>query len=461
MGEAAKVEEGAEDAAESIAGRSPTSPTRTATTPKKGHRRLPRWARQLLLPFRYKVMKGGRGGAKSHTVIEIQLALLVKNPNRRIVFIREIQNSIKDSVKALIEDKIIDMGLQKYFKVLTTEIRTENGTGVILFKGMNDKTKDSLKSMEGIDCAILEEAHTITKTSIDTLFPTIRKEGSEIWAMYNPQTETDPIHAMFCGSSGPTGEAFVPPEGSLVINCHFKDNPHASETMKKEAERCRLEDPDNYAHIWDGETEKHSEARILKKLRLEKFDTPEDIIALGGMRFGCDWGFSIDPLVLIGGWVRMATRQLFVRYLVYEIGCEIEDTKTMFMRIPGVNRWWITAGRDRPERVRSACRQGLKVKSCIGGNGSKEEGVEYLQNFEIIVHPEAALAYEHFKGYKHPIDKHTGAIIPVLPTKKDDVVEAATYMLEDVRRFEQGKTLRTPEELKPLPMKHGWNKKRG
>lgn len=418
---------------------------RTATG-KTQVRKLPAWARELLPPARFKVIKGGRGGAKSHTVAEIQIMLQVQNPNRRVVFLREVQKSIKDSVKRLLEDKIKDMGLEKHFIIRNAEIRMTNGTGIMLFQGLADQTAVSIKSLEGMDCAVLEEAHVISKRSIRILFPTIREEGSEIWALYNPENDDDPIHAMFCSAEGPPG-------GSVVIKASYEDNPHASETMKAQAVQDLKDDPETWDHVWGGETQKHAEARIFKKIRREAFDTPVSILDLGGLRFGLDWGFSLDPLVCLRGFVDHRERKIYIEYEASQKECEIEDTPHLLDQIPAIRRWYITAGRDRPERIKSLSRHGFKVKAAMSGNNSVIEGVEYLQNFEIIIHPRCEDTWYGFKNYKHPIDKLTGAVLPVLPTKKNDFVEAARYMIEDIRRAEQGKSVRS---FTPSPIAHRW-----
>lgn len=415
---------------------------------RKLKRVLPKWAAWLLQPIRHKGVDGGRGGAKSHTVAELQLLLQVKNPNRRIVYIREVQKSLKDSVKALLEDKIRDMGIEKHFDIKSTEIRMQNGKGIVLFIGMTDHTAVTIKSLEGMDCAIIEEAQTISQKSLDMLLPTIRKEGSEIWALWNPQSEDDPIHKLFHGPNKP--------EDSICIRASYQDNPHASETMLRMAEHDRKTDYEKWLHVWGGECEKHSEARIFKKLRHEAFDTPKDIAALGGLRFGLDWGFSIDPLVLLRGFVDMAERRIYIEYEAAEVGCELQDTRALLLTVPGSERWTIIAGRDRPERIRACQRDGFKMKAAMGEKNSVIEGVEYLQNFEIIVHTRCPGTWEEFKNYKHPIDKLTGKPMPILPAKKNHFVEAARYMFEDVRRFEQGKELRD-EDAVPTPIAHRWN----
>ena len=133
--------------------------------------------RDLWTPSRYKAFWGGRGGGKSRA---FGRALLLKSLNEplRILCAREIQKSISDSVKRLLDDDIERMGLSGFFDSTLSEIRTEIG-GLFIFAGLRSNI-ETVKSTEGIDIAWLEEANAISQASMDILIPTIRKEGSEI-----------------------------------------------------------------------------------------------------------------------------------------------------------------------------------------------------------------------------------------------------------------------------------------
>lgn len=418
-----------------------------------------KWARPLFKRFRYKGLKGGRGGGKSHCVMEIQLLLQANNPDRRVVFIREVQKSLKDSVKALLEDKIKKLGLSSHFRVLNSEIRMTRGSGVILFVGMSDHTAATIKSIEGMDCAVVEEAQTISARSLEILLPTIRKTNSEVWFMWNPLNITDPVDELFHGKpkvDEKTGRLPVPLpvvlEDSVLIEVSYRDNRFASRALKLEAERVRRVDPVKYAQIYGGGYEEHSEARIFKNWRIEHFDTPDDAVFL----FGLDWGFSTDPLVLLRGFIK--GRTLWIDHEAVETGVEIRDTRAFLLQVPGSSKWTITAGRERPERIRDINFQNFKVRAAIGGNDSEIEGIEYLQDLEIIVHPRCLHTADELTSYKHPLDKVTGKVLPILPKVKNHLIEAMRYMVEDHRRVAQNKA--PPAATRPSAASHHWNKKK-
>lgn len=209
----------------------------------------PRALAPLLQPSRYKGAWGGRGSGKSHFFAEMLIARCVAS-RTEAVCIREIQKSIKQSVKKLLENKIQAFGLGRQFEILDTEIRGPNGS-LIIFQGMQDHTAESIKSLEDFDVAWVEEAQSLSQGSLTLLRPTIRKRGSELWFSWNPKRKTDPVDVLL---RGPT-----PPTGNVVVRANWSDNPW----FPPELEQERLDDlrdrPDSYDHIWEGDYAKVTE----------------------------------------------------------------------------------------------------------------------------------------------------------------------------------------------------------
>lgn len=196
----------------------------------------------LFRPSRYKFIRGGRGSSKSWSIAR---ALLIKAAAQplRILCTREVQKSLKESVHQLLEDQVSNLGLEGFYQVLNTEIRGNNGSE-FLFAGLSDLTATSIKSFEGCDIVWLEEAQTITKKSLKILIPTIRKDGSEIWASYNPELETDPIHEM---------AVVNPPPDTISVEVNYSDNPWFPRVLEQERLHAKATMPEaEYAHIWEG-----------------------------------------------------------------------------------------------------------------------------------------------------------------------------------------------------------------
>lgn len=191
---------------------------------------------------RWKVAYGGRDGAKSWSFARALLILGSLRP-LRIGCFREVQKSIQDSVYKLLCDQIETMGLSQCYDVLKTEIRGKNGTE-ILFSGLSTQTRDSIKSFEGLDIAWVEEAQSVSKGSWEILEPTIRANGSEIWASFNPMMDTDATYKMLVLDDQPD---------SKVIKINWTDNPWRSRVLDAAREKMQRDDPDTFAHIYGGE----------------------------------------------------------------------------------------------------------------------------------------------------------------------------------------------------------------
>ena len=197
----------------------------------------------LLQPARYKGVFGGRGSGKSHFFAELLVEQCILNPGTRAVCIREIQKSLKESAKRLIEDKIQTLGVGSMFKIQNEQIVTP-GNGLIVFMGMREHTKESIKSLEGFNICWVEEAQTLSRGSLDMLRPTIRAEGSEIWFSWNPRLKSDPVDAFLRGEE--------PPTDAIVVKANHDANPWFPSVLDQEREDCLRSDPDGYEHIWNG-----------------------------------------------------------------------------------------------------------------------------------------------------------------------------------------------------------------
>lgn len=211
----------------------------------------PRWAVPLLGAHRYLGVWGGRGSGKSHFFAERLCEDSAAEPGdsggegMRSVCIREVQKDLAQSSKLLIETKLNKLGLDESqgFKIFRDVIETP-GDGIIIFKGMNDYTADSIKSLEGFKRAWWEEAHTGTQHSINMLRPTIRAPGSQLWFSWNPRRRTDAVDVMLRGPERPTG--------AVVVKANWRDNPWLTGELVQERTDCLRMQPDQYDHIWEG-----------------------------------------------------------------------------------------------------------------------------------------------------------------------------------------------------------------
>lgn len=202
----------------------------------------PRVFAPLLAPSRYKGAHGGRGSGKSHFFAELLVEEALSEKAMTALCIREVQKSLKESSKRLIEGKIQALGVGHLFKVYEDRIVTP-GDGLFAFVGMQNHTAESIKSYEGFKRAWIEEAQSISERSLSLLRPTIREAGSEIWASWNPRRKTDAIDRFLRA-----GDI----DNAIVVQANWRDNPWFPAELEKE----RLTDldkyPERYEHIWEG-----------------------------------------------------------------------------------------------------------------------------------------------------------------------------------------------------------------
>lgn len=199
--------------------------------------------RPLLDPARFKGAHGGRGSGKSHFFGELLVEECYRHPGTRAVCIREVQKTLAQSSKHLVETKIRSLGLAEHFRATKEHIETPGG-GLIMFQGMQDHTAESIKSLEGCRIAWVEEAQTLSSRSLSLLRPTIREAESEIWFSWNPRRKSDAVDEFL---------RLKRPENAIVVPCNWRDNPWFPAVLEDE----RLLDlklyPERYEHIWEGD----------------------------------------------------------------------------------------------------------------------------------------------------------------------------------------------------------------
>lgn len=210
----------------------------------------------LCRPARYKGAHGGRGGAKSHFFAE-QIIVRCFARKTRVACIREVQATIKDSVRQLLIDKIAKLGLDDEFEVLESEIRGRRNGSLIIFKGMQSYNAQNIKSLEDFDIAWVEEAQTFSAISLRLLRPTIRKDGSELWFSWNPRHESDPVDKFFRGGGRP--------KDSIVVEVNWFDNPWFPPVLRVEKDEDYANDAEMAEHVWGGGYERISEGAYFAK----------------------------------------------------------------------------------------------------------------------------------------------------------------------------------------------------
>jgi phage terminase large subunit len=259
----------------------------------------------LLAPARYKGAYGGRGSGKSHFFAERLVTTCYEKLGTSAVCIREVQHTLAQSSKRLVESKIASLGLGRQFKILNDRIETP-GRGIIIFRGMQDHTSESIKSLEGFDIAWIDEAQSLSARSLALLRPTIRAAGSEIWASWNPRRRSDAIDDFF---------RVRKPEGAVVVTANWRDNPWFPAVLEDERKTDLKLYPDRYQHIWEGDYVRAFEGAYFATLLSE---------ARAQGRIG---KVAADPLLPLRAFIDIggsgATADAFTIWIVQWVGQEI------------------------------------------------------------------------------------------------------------------------------------------
>ncbi|MEM9107215.1 MAG: PBSX family phage terminase large subunit, partial [Pseudomonadota bacterium] len=226
---------------------------------------------------------------KSHFFAGLLCLRAITEPTR-VVCLREVQNSIKDSVKQLLEDKIQQFGVADCFAITQQEIRGPNDS-LITFRGLKDQNANSIKSLEGFDIAWVEEAQTVSQKSLDLLIPTIRAPDSEIWASWNPEKPTDPVDRLLRKQK---------PRDAAIVRANYPDNPFFPQVLRADMERDRKLDPAKHDHVWLGGYRNISDMQFIARETVQGAQARVSVAAEGPRIMGLDVArFGDDRTALV------------------------------------------------------------------------------------------------------------------------------------------------------------------
>lgn len=351
---------------------------------------------------------------------------------------REIQNSIKDSVKQLIEDEIKVQGVRPLFRITDNEISCAKTDSLFVFKGLQNPS--TLKSLASFNRAWYEEAQALSKRSLELALPTFRETRTtgriEQWFSWNRFKPDDPVEVLFRDNKDDPN--FV------CIHVNYYDNPWFPDNLRRQMERDKARDPEKYQHVWLGHYWERSEASVFRNWRIAKVDPPKPGTTL---LLGADWGFTIDPTVLILGYI--VGRTLYVWREVWELGCGIDRRGALFDKIDPewtpvkardpqwqslARRHRITADSAEPQTIDYLQKHGFpQMKAAVKGPGSVAEGVMFLQDYDIVVDPECVNVARELKDYSFKVDKKTEKVLPELADDDNHTIDSLRYAVESVR----------------------------
>jgi phage terminase large subunit len=366
---------------------------------------------------RYKGLHGGRGSGKSHFFAGQLIKRAVNEPGLRWVCIREIQRSLDQSVKRLIEDKIAALGVGAGFRIKDSTIGTPGG-GLIIFRGMQNHTAESIKSLEGYDGAWVEEAQSLSAKSLRLLRPTIRKAGSELWFSWNPGSPEEPVDQLLRGP-GALSDA-------VVVEVSWRDNRWRPPELEAERLADLARGAEDYDHVWEGAYRSRADSIVFAgHVAVERFETPAD----AQFYFGADWGFANDPTVLVRAFIHDGC--LHVDHAVYGFRTELDRIPALFDQVPLSRIWTIKADSSRPETISHIRARGFDIKPAEKWPGSVKDGIEYLKGFRrIVLHERCAELAREARLYSYRIDRLTDEVLPIVLDRHNHGWDALRYALD-------------------------------
>lgn len=376
--------------------------------------------------YRYRGAYGGRGGGRSYNFATMALAFGYQRP-LRILCARELQNSIKESVHSELVAAIDrHPWMSAHYEYGESYIRGRNGTAFV-FKGLKHNHKE-VKSMSDIDICWVEEAEAVSEASWSVLIPTIRKDGSEIWISWNPETEDSATDRRFVKN---------PPEDSCFVELNWRDNPWFPEELEKERRHDLKHRADTYDWIWEGSYLEITDAQVFKdKFEVKDFEIDE---TFGRPYYGMDFGFAQDPTT--AGDCYIKDNCLYLRHECGKVGLELDDTgKYVTEHINGIEKHVVRADCARPESISYLKRHGLpRIEGVKKWAGSIEDGIEFIKSFDrIIIHPDCIETAKEFRNYSYKVDKNTGDILPVIVDAWNHHIDRIRYGLAPLIKNKHG-----------------------
>ena len=358
----------------------------------------------LFEPSRYKILYGGRGSGKSWGVARALIAMSVQKPIR-VLCARELQNSISDSVIALLHDQIKSMGLDSFFDVQRTAIYGANGSE-FSFAGLKHNVT-SIKSFEGVDICWIEEGQAVSKASWEVLIPTIRKPDSEIWVTFNPDLDTDETYKRFVVS---------PPPSAKVIKVNWSDNPWFPEVLKEELDNLKNKNMDSYLNVWEGHTRQMLDGAVYgdELRRLQEENRIRDIIVDKSIPVQTFWDLGWADMtsiwfvqVVAGGEIRVIDFYQNRQKTVHHYAQVLQDKGYIY------KDWWI------PHDSKHKDLTGKSINEILVGMGKPIRNIPMLSvksgiNAARLLLDRAffhatncADGLQHLRHYRYDVDENT------------------------------------------------------
>jgi len=388
---------------------------------------IPNEFKRLFDPdWREAAVYGGRYSLKSHSVARF-LLIRAREKKTRVACFREFQNSIAESSYQLLADLIRQFDLVDFSLTSSSIVNTVNGSDFI-FKGLWNN-EQSIKSIEGIDIAWVEEAQTVSEKSLEVLTPTIRKDKSQIVYTYNRLLEEDPVHNRLVLQGRPN---------TLVINVNY--DIALKYGMMPEVIRLEMEDdkekrPGLYKHKWLGEP--HSQERKIYK----DWQTIDEIPHEARLeRYGLDFGYTNDPSTLVA--VYRYNGGYIVDQIAFQKGLSNKQIADIILNQP---KALVVADSAEPKSIDEIMSYGVSIIPSSKGPGSVLQGIQFVQDQRVSVTKRSVDVIKEYRNYLWMTDRN-GQIINEPDHAWSHSMDAVRYAIASTKPQEVEYKTYNPEE---------------
>lgn len=385
--------------------------------------------------YTYIVLYGGRGGAKSLSLVDYLLVKSFEDKHCQYLCAREIQKSLLASVFSVFQEKIYDLGLTRYFRIVESRGFIHNTVSdvKIYFKGLW-RDPNALKGIMNLKRLFIDEAASISRHSWRILAPTVlRVDSPQIIIAFNPEFTTDIVYEEFVQNSIRSN--------IFIKKVSYRDNPFKlPNEFFIELESLKKKDYDEYLHVYEGHCITNSQTKIFKRgIYWDVLDFEEHPNV--DLKFGLDLGFSPNhPTFGIREYVHDGN--IYVTHEAVKSGLDIDLTPDFLVKhLPNIQHHTIWVDSSRPETISAinrkyvnSIKQTLYAKGVEKGQGSVEDGIEHLKSHKMIyIHPRCKNLIDNFDRYSFKVDRK-GNILREIEKANDDGIDALRYAEEQTMK---------------------------
>lgn len=364
------------------------------------------------------VLYGGAGSGKSYGGVQ-KVLLKSLNDKRKVLVIRKIQKTIKDSIWNLFKEQIDEIGLTNVTRLSRSDLEIElPNKSMFIFSGLDDPEK--IKSINGITDIVIEEATELTLDDFTQLLLRLRPgeevKHPQIYLMFNPISKANWVFDYFIMNK---------PDNAKVIQTTYKDNKFLTIDYKNELERLKDRNPAYYKIYALGEFATLDklvfpvyEKRLIAKEEVRNFE----------MFIGMDFGYINDPSAIVWGYIDTIGKRIYVTGEYVKKGMLNDEIAHTVIQL-GLQKEKIYADSAERKSIDEIKKHNINIEPTLKGKDSVINGIQYLNQFHIVIDERCFKTIEEFDNYTWKKDKKSGEYVNEPVDTYNHTIDAIRYGL--------------------------------